>query len=197
MMEGVGRRSGAEQILDLGVHSLNGYEHNGLFRNNGDGTFTDVGWLQGADLDNDGRGVAIFDFDQDGRLDIALRNYIQPAVLLRNTGAKRHWISFQLVGTSSNRDAVGAHIRLRTGNTWQTRVVTAGSGYLSGSSLRLHFGLGNAKTVDEVEISWPSGLHSRLSDLSSDRSYRVVEEIDVEEVEDGANGKTHSGSESP
>lgn len=192
MLEGVGRRSGTEQILDLGVNSLNGYEHNGLFRNNGDGTFTDVGWLQGADLDNDGRGVAIFDFDQDGRLDIALRNYIQPAVLLRNTGAKRHWISFQLVGTRSNRDAVGARIRLRTGDAWQTRVVTSGSGYLSGSSLRLHFGLGDAETVDEVEISWPSGLHSRFSDLSSNVTYRVVEEVEAE-----ASGPTESRPESP
>jgi hypothetical protein len=71
MLEGVGRRSGSEQILNLGIHSLNGYERNGLFRNNGDGTFTDVGWLHGVDREEDGRGVAIFDFDRDGRLDIA------------------------------------------------------------------------------------------------------------------------------
>lgn len=192
MMEGVGRRSGVDKVLDLGVRSLNGYERNGLFRNNGNGTFTDVGWLQGADLDNDGRGVAIFDFDQDGRLDIALRNYAQPAGLLQNTGAKRHWISFELVGTQSNRDAVGARIRLRTGDAWQTRVVTSGSGYLSGSSLRLHFGLGDAETVDEVEISWPSGLHSRLSNLSSNAAYRVVEEVEVE-----ASESTESWSENP
>ncbi len=179
LLEGVGRRSGSEKILDLGVHSLNGYERNGLFRNNGDGTFTDVGWLQGADREEDGRGVAIFDFDRDGRLDIALRNYRQPAGLLRNTGAKRHWISFELVGTRSNRDAVGALIRVRTGDTWQTRVVASGSGYLSGSSLRQHFGLGDADTVDEVKISWPSGLRSRLRSLSANRTYRVVEEVEL------------------
>ncbi len=179
MLEGVGRRSGADKILDLGIHSLNGYERNGLFRNNGDGTFTDVGWLQGADREEDGRGVAIFDFDRDGRLDIALRNYRQPAGLLRNTGAKRHWISFELVGTRSNRDAVGALIRVRAGDAWQTRVVASGSGYLSGSSLRQHFGLGDADTVDEVEISWPSGLRSRLHSLSANRAYRVVEEVEL------------------
>ena len=72
MLEGVGRRSGTDKILDLGVHSLNGYERNGLFRNNGDGTFTDVGWLHGADREEDGRGIAIFDFDRDGRLDIVI-----------------------------------------------------------------------------------------------------------------------------
>ncbi len=179
MLEGVGRRSGADKILDLGVNSLNGYERNGLFRNNGDGTFTDVGWLHEADREEDGRGVAIFDFDRDGRLDIALRNYRQPAGLLRNTGAKRHWISFELVGTRSNRDAVGALIRVRAGGAWQTRVVASGSGYLSGSSLRQHFGLGNADTVDEVEISWPSGLHSQLRSLSANRSYRVIEEVEL------------------
>ncbi len=179
MLEGVGRRSGSDKILDLGVHSLNGYERNGLFRNNGDGTFIDVGWLQGADREEDGRGVAIFDFDLDGRLDIALRNYRQPAGLLRNTGAERHWISFELVGTRSNRDAVGARIRVRAGDAWQTRVVASGSGYLSGSSLHQHFGLGDADTVDEVEISWPSGLRSRLRSLSANRAYHVVEEAEL------------------
>jgi hypothetical protein len=175
MLEGVGRRSGTEEFLDLGEHSLNGYERNGLFRNNGDGTFVDVGWLQGVDRAEDGRGVAIFDFDRDGRLDIALRNYRQPAGLLRNTGATGNWLSFELVGTRSNRDAVGARIRVRVGDTWQTRVVTSGSGYLSGSSLRQHFGLGDADAVDEVEISWPSGLRSQLGVLSGNRAYRVVE----------------------
>ncbi len=179
MLEGVGRRSGTDKILDLGIHSLNGYERNGLFRNNGDGTFTDVGWLHGADREEDGRGVAIFDFDRDGRLDIALRNYRQPAGLLHNIGAKRHWISFELVGTRSNRDAVGALIRVRTGGAWQTRVVASGSGYLSGSSLHQHFGLGDAETVDEVEISWPSGIRSELHSLSADRAYRVVEGVEL------------------
>lgn len=194
MMEGAGRRSGKEKILDLGLNSLSGYERNGLFRNNGDGTFTDAGWLQGADLDNDGRGVAIFDFDRDGRLDIALRNYRQPAGLLRNTGPERHWISFKLVGTQSNRDAVGARIRLRAGDAWQTRVVTTGSGYLSGSSLRQHFGLGDAETVDEIEISWPSGLHTRLSDLSSNTFYRIVEGV---EVEPGGTAESRANSPGP
>jgi hypothetical protein len=180
MLEGVGRRSGTDKLFDLGSHSLNGYERNGLFRNNGDGTFTDVGWVHGADRIEDGRGVAIFDFDRDGRLDVALRNYRHPAGLLRNSGAMGHWVSFELVGTRSNRDAVGARIRVRTGDTWQTRVVAAGSGYLSGSSLRQHFGLGDASTVDEVEISWPSGLRSRLLGLTANRSYHITEDVEFE-----------------
>jgi len=176
MLEGVGRRSGTDKLFDLGQHALDGYERNGLFRNNGDGTFTNVGWVHGADREEDGRGVAIFDFDRDGRLDIVLRNYRQPAILLRNTGPKRNFISFELVGTRSNRDAVGARIRVRTADTWQTRVVTSGSGYLSASSLHQHFGLGNADTVDEVEITWPSGLRSQLFSLSANQAYRIVED---------------------
>ncbi|MDJ0846864.1 MAG: CRTAC1 family protein [Myxococcota bacterium] len=184
MLEGVGRRSGTESLLDLGLHSLNGREHNGLFRNNGDGTFHDVGWLHRADRDEDARGMALLDYDRDGRLDLAVRNYRQPAQLLRNAGDERHWVFFELEGRRSNRDAVGARIRLRAGDAWQTRVVAAGSGYLSGSSLRQHFGLGDATRVDEVRIDWPSGLRTTLRDLRANRVYRVVEQVEVGGGED-------------
>ena len=89
-----------------------------------------------------------------------------------------HWVGFELEGTRSNRDAVGARVRVRTGDRWQTRVVTAGSGYLSGSSLRQHFGLGNATRIDEVVIDWPSGERSELRDLEVDRLHRVTEEAE-------------------
>jgi hypothetical protein len=176
VLAGVGRRSGNDKLLDLGQNTLNGYERNGLFRNNGDGTFTDVGWLNAADRDEDGRGLAILDIDRDGRLDIVMRNYRQPAVLLRNIGAGGNFAMFKLEGSASNRDAVGARIRLRTGDQWQTRVVTLGSGYLSGSSLRQHFGLGEATKIDQVDIEWPSGRTSRLGPLDANQTYRVVEQ---------------------
>jgi hypothetical protein len=181
MMEGVGRRLGKKRgfLLDIGTHSLNGRERNCLFRNDGDGTFTEVGWANGADRVEDGRGFAVLDFDRDGRLDLVLRNYRQPAGLLRNGGVARHWIAFELVGKRSNRDAVGARVRLRTGDQWQMRVVSAGSGYLSASSRRQHFGLGDATQVDEVEILWPSGQRSVLGDLPVDRLYQVTEELDL------------------
>lgn len=177
MFEGVGRRSEQHtgQFLNIGQHTLNGYERNCLFRNDGDGTFTEVAWSNGADGVEDGRGLAVLDVDRDGRLDLALRNFRQPAALLRNSGAGRHWISFELVGVRSNRDAVGARIRLRHGDSWQTRVVSSGSGYLSASSRRQHFGLGDAERVDAVEISWPSGAHTELSDLKADRHYTIEE----------------------
>src|SRR5919201_1343714 len=124
MFEGVGRRLDQRtgSFLDLGQHSLNGRERNCLFRNDGD-----------------------------GRLDLVLRNYRQPAELLHNQGRARHWIEVKLVGVRSNRDAVGARLRLRTAAGWQTREVHAGSAYLSGLSLVQHFGLGDADGPVELE----------------------------------------------
>ena len=179
MMEGVGRRLNTSSgfLLDIGSHSLNGREHNVLFKNNGDGTFSEVGWINGADRVEDGRGLALLDSDRDGRLDIVLRNFNQPAGLLRNASGSGHWVSFELEGTRSNRDAIGAKLRLRIGDRWQTRVVTAGSGYLSGSSLRQHFGIGDAIRADEVVIDWPSGEQTVLRDLPIDRLHSVTEQV--------------------
>jgi hypothetical protein len=181
MFDGVGRRQDqvSGQFLDIGQHSLNGRERNCLFRNNRDGTFTDVAWVNDADRLEDGRGLSVLDFDRDGRLDLVLRNYKQPAQLLRNTGATGHWIEFVLVGVRSNRDAVGARLRVRTKTTWQTRVVTAGSGFLSGSTLVQHVGLGAADTVDAVEIAWPAGTRTRLGPLAANRRHLVVEGLDA------------------
>jgi len=179
MFEGVGRR--LDQVkgsfLDIGQHGLNGWERKILFRNNGDGTFTDVAWVNDADLIEDGRGLVVFDYDGDGALDLLSRNYKQPAQLLRNNGPARHWLQLRLVGTRSNRDAVGARIRVLAAGTWQTRVVTAGSGYLSGSSLVQHFGLGAATRADVVEIAWPSGATTRLEDVLANARREVVEGI--------------------
>src|SRR6266850_2595537 len=177
MFEGVGRRLDRQtgSFLDIGQHSLNGRERNCLFRNNGDGTFTDVAWVNGADRVEDGRGLSVVDYDRDGRLDLIIRNYRQPAQLLHNRGARGHWLELKLVGTRSNRDAVGARIEVRTAAGRQVRVVTAGSGYLSGQSLVQHFGLGNATAVDRISIDWPSGAESAVGPLAGDRRWVVVE----------------------
>jgi hypothetical protein len=177
MFDGVGRRQEQTKgsFLDIGQHSLNGYERNCLFRNNGDGTFSDVGWVNGADRDEDGRGLSTLDADRDGRLDLLLRNYRQPAHLLLNRGHAGHWIAFTLRGTRSNRDAVGARVRVRTEAGWQLRQVSAGSGYLSGSSLVQHFGLGSSATTGGVEVDWPSGGRTSLPALAAGRRYVIVE----------------------
>src|SRR5689334_23423442 len=120
MFEGVGRRldQASGSFLNIGQHSLNGRERNCLFRNDGDGTFTDVAFVNDADRVEDGRGLSIFDSDGDGRLDVVVRNYRQPAVLLRNVGPERHWLELRLVGVRSNHDAVGARVRVRTAAGW-------------------------------------------------------------------------------
>jgi|SRR5688572_5739627 hypothetical protein len=177
MFDGVGRRQDevSGQFLDIGQHSLNGRERKVLFRNNRDGTFSDVAFVNGADLIEDGRGLSVLDLDRDGRLDLLLRNYRQSAQLLRNTGTSGHWLQLVLVGVRSNRDAVGARIRLRTGDAWQTREVASGMGFLSGSTLVQHFGLGSYRSADEVQIKWPSGAQTSLGPLTADRRHVVVE----------------------
>ncbi|TMB43346.1 MAG: hypothetical protein E6J55_12995 [Deltaproteobacteria bacterium] len=161
MFEGVGRRQDATRglLVNIGQHSLNGYERNVLFRNDGDGTFTDVAFVNAVDRVEDGRGLSIFDYDR----------------LLHNLGGRGHWIQLELIGVRSNRDAVGARVRLQTARGWQTRQVSAGSAYLSGQSLVQHFGLGTETTAAEVDIRWPSGLRTSLCDLAADRRYTVVE----------------------
>jgi hypothetical protein len=177
MFDGVGRRRNETEgsMFTLGSNSLNGNERDCLFRNNGDGTFTDVAYVNNADRVEDGRGVALFDYDQDGRPDIALRNYKQPAQLLHNVTSGTHWLELKLIGTRSNRDAVGAHITLRSNGLLQMREVHAGSGYQSGSSLIQNFGLGPATSVDEIHIRWPSGAQSSLRDVAVDQLLVVKE----------------------
>ena len=171
MYDGVGRRSDQSEgrFLNIGQHSLNGYERNCLFRGRPDGTFVDVAYPNAADRVEDGRGLSVLDYDGDGRLDLVLRNYRQPAQLLHNVGGGNRWLQLRLVGARSNRDAVGARVRVLAGGRWQTRVVTAGSGYLSGHSLVQHFGLGAAPRADRVEVDWPSGARSVHGPLDAGR----------------------------
>ena len=180
MFEGVGRRldSRTGSFLNIGQHSLNGRERKCLFRNNGDGTFTDVAWVTGADRVEDGRGLSVFDYDGDGRVDLLIRNYRQPAQLLHNVGPARHWLELKLIGVRSNRDAVGARVRVRTPLGWQMREVAAGSAYLSQRSLVQHFGLGDADHADAVEIAWPSGARTLVRDVPADRRHVLVEPSD-------------------
>src|SRR5262249_18264105 len=128
MFEGVGRRldQTTGTLVNIGAHSLNGRERKVLFRNNGDGTFTDVAYVTGAARQEDGRGPTIFDKKNDGHPDLLPRNYKKAPQLLKNRGGREHWVEFKLGGTVSNRAAVGAKIRLRPRHGWQTRVVGAG-----------------------------------------------------------------------
>lgn len=158
--------------------SWNGNEHKVLLRNEGVGAdgiprFVDVATAVGADLLQDARGFAAFDFDHDGDLDLLLnhnegdsgRPELSRARLLRNDiGSERPWLAVEVVGTQSNRDGIGAVVTVEAGGRRQVRRVEAGSGYASQHSARLHFGLGRDETVDRITVRWPSGLEETYAE---------------------------------
>jgi hypothetical protein len=142
----------------------------------------DVARPTGSDSIKDGRGVAVADFDGDGRLDLVMNNNNETPVLYMNNLKKSgNALELKLVGTVSNRDAIGASVRLTAAGKTMTRQVEAGSGYASQMMLPVHFGLGDAKHIDIIEIRWPSGLvqrieGERLTTLMEGRRFVRVEE---------------------
>ncbi|MPZ20290.1 MAG: CRTAC1 family protein [Luteitalea sp.] len=149
-----------------------------LYRNLGDGRFRDVSASAGAAIRaaNLGRGCAFGDFGNDGDLDVIVNNLDGPPTLLRNDGGnENHWISIKCVGTRSNRSAIGARVKVTSGERSQIAEVMSGSSYYSQNDLRLHFGLGRASKADLVEISWPSGEKETLKDLPGNRRLTIRE----------------------
>jgi enediyne biosynthesis protein E4 len=149
-----------------------------LYRNLGDGKFADLSDSAGPGVlaPHSARGAAFGDYDNDGFIEVLINNQNEPPSLLRH-GSRRpnHWILLKLVGTRSNRSALGAKVGLTAAGHTQTDEVRAGGSYLSQNDLRLHFGLGPAERVDRIEIEWPSGARQTLSGVAADRVVTIEE----------------------
>jgi enediyne biosynthesis protein E4 len=141
----------------------------GLFHNTGKGKFDPVAAFSKALV---ARGAAYGDFDRDGDLDVLIANNNGPAVLYRNDGGNQnHWLRLRLQGTKSNRDGIGAVVKIGP----QTQTVHSGSSYCSSSDLALTFGLGRETAPVAIDIYWPSGAHQKLANVKPDQHLTVTE----------------------
>ena len=160
----------------FGNASLSGYEPSRVYINRGVAGWVDVAKKVGATDLYDGRSVALADLGNRGAVDVIVANQNQPALLYRDfPDSTNHWIGLKLVGTRSNRSAIGAEVTIEAGLLRQRRVVDGGSGFASQNDRRLHFGLGAHEWVDRVVIQWPSGTEQVLSRPPVDRIVTVTE----------------------
>jgi hypothetical protein len=164
-----------------------------LMMNNGDGTFTDRAEAEGIEpppgglylpdkingkpVPRSSRCAATADFTGDGRLDIITNNFNDAPYLFKNQFPRKHYVEFRLRGTRSNRDAIGAVVKLYIGNEVMVRQVQAAGGYLSQSSKTLHFGLGDRAAIDRAVIRWPSGTRQTIEHPATDRLLELTEPL--------------------
>jgi P pilus assembly chaperone PapD len=177
--------------LDLFVSNHEG-DANRLYHNKGDGTFTRV--TEGPVATEGGGDIGSFgaawgDYDNDGSLDLIVANghpnvdtfSNRRSFLYHNNGSTNAWVMLRLIGTVSNRSAIGAKVRLRAtigGRTfWQMREISGGSGFTSQNDLRAHFGLGDATNIETLRIEWPSGIVQELSAVELNRIHTVTEPL--------------------
>jgi enediyne biosynthesis protein E4 len=149
-----------------------------MFRNSGKGMFKKVSESLGPDFVRPivGRGVATADYDNDGDIDIVTNNRGAYPSLLRNDGENaNHWLSVLLIGTKSNRDGIGASLKLTSDGVTEFEQAKGGMGYMSASDPRIHFGLGKRTKVQSVEITWPSGQVDKLTNVPVDQIIAVKE----------------------
>jgi enediyne biosynthesis protein E4 len=149
-----------------------------LFRNLGQRRFENVSAAMGAEFNRPivARGAAYADYDHDGDLDVIISTNNGPAYLFRNDGGNRnHWLNVRLIGTKSNRSAIGAVVRIESASGKQWNMVRSGSSYCSQSDLALTFGLGQDTKVSQVQIEWPSGTKQQLNNISVNQFLTIEE----------------------
>jgi len=169
-----------------------------LYRNNGNGTFTDISAISGPGITtvNSSRGLAVGDLWNDGRISAVISNMgAPPSLLVNDLRNSNHWIVFHLIGAAaphrtapvssaasspstrfvSSRSAIGARITVKAGRRIFVDEVRSGSSYISNSDMRIHFGLGAATKIDAVEVRWPSGLVERFANLAVDSIHTLKE----------------------
>jgi len=151
---------------------------NGLLRNNGNFTFTNVSAGAGeAFLEpRQHRGAAFGDFRNDGHIDIVINTLNDtPQLLMNTTQSGNHWIELNLVGTKDNRDGLGTRVKITTSEGVQYNHATTAVGYSSSSDKRVHFGLGKADTIEKIDLFWPTGVHQVLTNVKADQVLTIVE----------------------
>jgi len=165
---------GDRQIIDIHSRDLAL-----LYRNTGKGTFEDISEQAGPAFlaRHSARGLAVGDIDNDGTLEILANNQNEPPSLWKQSRpAAGHWLLLKLIGSRSNRSAIGARVVVSAGGRAQVDEVRSGGSYLSQSDLRLHFGLGSAVRADSIAVRWPSGQKTVLQDVAADRIVTIAEQ---------------------
>src|SRR5271154_3656475 len=165
-------------------------EEKRLYRNRGHGNFMDATRTEGADFRKPrvGRGLAVGDYDNDGWQDFLVNNNGEDAQLFRNEGGSspaaqgNHWIAVRLIGVKSNRDGIGASLKLTAGDFKSYDQAKGGMSYCSAQDPRIYFGLGKQEKVDSIVIHWPSGYVQELKDIPADVIVTVTEGVDAKAV---------------
>src|SRR5205814_6966961 len=145
---------------------------------NRDGTFTETGEQLGAPFaeKRTGRGAAFGDIDNDGDADVVINNLDGPAQLLRNDGGNaNNSVLITTIGTKSNRDGIGAPVKIISGDLTQVGEVYSGGSYLSQNDLRLHFGLEKRTKIDLIEVHWPSGVVDKVTNVGANKILMIKE----------------------
>jgi hypothetical protein len=163
----------------LDLYIVNTEAPNRLFRNKGNGTFTDVAAAAGVTAKEGGSGSdgTFIDYNNDGFLDLFVCNGTSgygPYLLFKNNGNQNHWLKIELIGQTSNRDGVGARITLTAGRSTQYRQY-AGQHFLAQNHIPVHFGLGRKTTVNSIVIEWPSGIQQEVDNIPADQTITVIE----------------------